>query len=1006
MSHYTVSSSESGSFCTNTAPHSHMRAGTEHSESAVASFSKRTHMHPSVVAAADGGFDEEAADSAYSENTPKKPLQSTKTSAATMAQESPSMTIRRVPLDYSKRMEDQKARSSALERYKMLFRGNRQVESKQPSPNSVDAEEVGELSKRRDDEQSEAFASPAGCSAMDETVVSDDSETEEGKPAVPVSKSLRSAGERVSSASSQRMPQRTRSSSSPVPVSVSMNRPIARPAEPAAGNPEGGLTGDSPAPAVLQLSLSKTHGPPSQPAAACATGDDGNGGVPYVAPELTQPYCKPNQRRRDTLRPGFEPVTAHDCTSLHRTLSASFAQADVSPSTSSSQLQPRSYPHKDSGTKPRLASTSAAAAPPSPRSTSRRKRDAVKATPAMAATTSVFPQQDTSETAAEEAGATAATDLASTSLASRGVATQLFHDDEKGNLLRQADVEEDGVESLGAPDVNGTPKQEQEVILLASNNKAFWLRPSTAMYEMTASIAAKRKDHHEDEEEMRRSPNRRHQNQSRSCAATASTASSCGTPRGRPSTSAEAKPRFTTHMTAAHRERCEEVPAAVASAPAHTYGSIYSARQAAAHKRALSRPIQRMTTDASTVNRACDSPRRASQHQPQRRAAPRACSLRSPLERRSSTLSHLSSDPPMTASSEERHRAVNSGRVSTRQQDSFSKHCARVAARNSRPEESAGAAAEPAKRSRTKAVAASACETPVKGEVAVPSKPMVHKKLQFETEAESEPRKNVPKATDRVLASPVEPKPVPPSPETTMHGLHRPGEGSPSKSRRREHDLTASPARPDDHTDAESGLDAQDAAMEREKEEARVQQVRTALESFRKSRQACMNDPKASHVKATSTSTNEVVAAMLQGIVQQTRQTLPCYLCADQQNASAYHVHVDLCRPKTEALLCEYYTAMDDVKDILAALQERIQHVAAQEVPSSTSPETERDAFAKKCYQCVKAMLVACRKCGVQVRVHDVKEHEMLCGRACYRSSRAAERVRATVERIDHGSQE
>lgn len=1002
MSHYTVSSSESGSFCTNTAPHSHMRADTEHSESAVVSFSKRTHRHASAVAAADGGFDEEAADSAYSESTPKKPLQAATTATATMAQESPSMTIRRMPVDYSKRMEDQKARSSALERYKMLFRGNRQVESKQSSPNSVDAKEVGEFSKRRDD-QSEAFASPAGCSAMDETVISDDSETEE-KPALPVSKSLRSAGERVSSSSSQRMPQRTRSSSSPVLVSVSVSRPIARPAEATAGNPDGGLTGDSPAPAVLQLNLSKTHGPPSQPAAACATGDDGNGGVSYVAPELTQPYCKPSQRRRDTLRPGFEPVTAHDCTSLHRTLSASFTQAGVSPSPSSSQLQPRSHLHRDSSTKARLASTSAAAALPSPRSTSCRKKDAVRATPAMAATTSVSPQQGTSETAAEEAGATAATDLASTSPASRGVAMQLFHDDEKGDLLRQTDAEEDGVEGLGASDVNGTRKQEQEVILLSSSNKAFWLRPSTAMYEMTASIAAKRKDHHEGEEEVRRSPNRRHQNQSRSCAATASTASSCGTPRGRLSTSAEAKPRFTTHMTAADRERCEEAPAAVASAPAQTYGSIYSARQAAAHKSALSRPIQRMSTDASTVNRACDSPHRASQHQPQRRAALRACSLRSPLERRSSTLSHLSSDPPMTASSEERHRSVNSGRVSIRQQDSFSKHCARVAARNSRPEESAGAAAEPAKRSRTKTVAASACETPAKGEAAVPSKPVAHKKLQFEPETESEPRTNVPKATDRVLTSPVEPMPAPPSPETTLHGLHRSGEGSPSKSRRREHDLTASPARPDDHTDAESGLDAQDAAMEREKEEARVQQVRTALESFRKARQTCTDDPKASHVKATST--NEVVAAMLQGIVQQTRQTLPCYLCADQQNASAYHVHVDLCRPKTEALLCEYYTAMDDVKGIPAALQERIQHGAAQEVPSSASSETERDAFAKKCYQCVKAMLVACRKCGVQVRVHDVREHEMLCGRACYRNSRAAERVRATVERIEHGSQE
>ncbi|GET91603.1 hypothetical protein, conserved [Leishmania tarentolae] len=1005
MSQYTVSSSESGSFSMSTAPHSYVRAGTENSEMTAVSVSKRTHMRPSTAAAAVGGLDEGAADSAYIESTPTKPSQSATTATATMTQESPSMTIRRVPVDYSKRMEDQKARNSALERYKMLVLGNQAMKSNQASPNAVEAKRVGDSSKRRGGVQRQALAPPSDCSAIEETAVSDDSKTEEEKLPLSVSQSCRSVDKHVSSSSSQRMPLRTRPSSSSVPAAVSMNRPIAHPAEPTADKVEGGLAGDSSVPAVPQLNLSKMHDPPSQQAAAYPTGDDENGGVLYVAPELTQPYCKSSQRRCDTVRPGFEPVTAHHCTPLHRSLSASFAQAEVSPSTSSSQLQPRLPPHTGSSTKARHASTSDAAAPPSPRSTSRRKSDAVRVTPAMAAMTNVSPQQDASEKAAEEAGATTFTDPVSTSLTLRSVTTKPLHGDKKVDKW-QADAEQDGAEGVGEPAVTETPKQEQEAMPLAGSKKAFWLRPATAMYEMTASIAAKRKDHHEDEEEMRRSSNRRHQNYLRSGTATASTASSCGTPRGHFSTTAEAKPRFTTHMTAADRERYEEVPPAVISAPAQTYSSIYSARQATAHKSSLSRPGPRVSTEASAANRTCDSPHRPSQRQSQRRAVPQACSLHSPLGRRSSIISHLSSDLPITASSEERHRAVNSGRVSTRQQDSFSKHCARVAARNSRLEESTAAAADLPKRSKTKTAATSAGEPPAKGESAVLLKPKVHKKLQLDSEAECESSTNVLKATQCVLASQVEPKPMPPSPETMMHDLHRPAEGSPSKSRRRENDLTASPARPDDHTDGESNHDVQDAVMEREKEEARVRQARTALESFQKARHSCMNDLQASRATCTSTSTNEVVAAMLQGIVQQTRQTLPCYLCADQQNTSGYHVHVNLCRPMTEALLREYYAAVDEVKDIPAALQERIQDVASQEVPSSMSSETERDIFAKRCYQCVKAMLVPCRKCGVHIRVHDVKEHEMLCGRACYLNSRAAVRVRSTVERIEHGSQE
>ncbi|CAJ1034201.1 hypothetical protein Q4I32_006737 [Leishmania shawi] len=999
MSQYTVSSSESSSFCTNAAPDSCTRVGTEHSESVVVSISKRTHMRPTTGAAAAGGVDEEAADAGCNASTQRRPLRSAKVASAKMGQESPSMTIRRVPVDYSKRIEDQKARSNALERYKMLVRGNQAVKCGRSSPGSVEVKEGNTSSAQRDGAQHHACTASRDSSAISEAVASGDAVAKEEELPLPVSQSRRSAGGPVSSSGSRRIPPSASSSSFSVPV----DRPISPPADSAADKVEGSLTGDSTVPVVPQLNLSKVYGPSLQQTATCAADGAGDADVHYVAPELTQPYCVSSRRRRDSVRPGYEPVMVHERTSLHRTLSASFAQADVSSSTSSSQLQPRSQNDKGTSTTTRRASTSVAAARLSDQLTRRRKSDVAKTVPTMGTVTGVPPEQDANEKVAEKgAGEAAAMNITSESPILGDVAAQRFHDGETGDISKQVDGEEDGAEGHGAPAAKLAPEQGQEAILLPGSKTTFWLRPSTAMYEMTASIAAKRKDYHGDEEDVRRSPHRRDQNQSRSCAATASTASSCGTPRGRSFTTAEPKPRFTTHMTSVDRERYEETPAAVASATAKTYGTIYSARQSTIHMSPLSRLRQPTSTDASAVNQTYGLPHRTSQQQ-QRRAVPRVCSQRSSLERRPSTLSPLSSDRSITVSSAERHRAVSARSVSTRQQDSFTKHCARVAARNSRPEELTGAAAKPAK---TTTVATSAGEAPAKGGAAVPLKPEVNKRLQFEVEAEPVPRLTVPQVTGRVITSQVEPKSEPTSPVTTIHGFQQPGEGSPCKSRRREHELTASPPRSDDYADLASRLLTQDTAVGLEEEEARVQQARAALESCRQACQKRMDDSRASPSTGASTSTNEVVAAMLQGIVQQTRQVLPCYLCADQQAVSAYRVHVDLCRPKTEALLREYYTTIDGIKDIPAALQERVQRMASQEVPITTSPEAVREVFAKECYQCVKAMLVACRKCGVHVRVHDVKEHEMLCGRACYHSSRAAERVRSTVERIEHDSQE
>ncbi|KAK7201969.1 hypothetical protein NESM_000264900 [Novymonas esmeraldas] len=977
MSHYTVSSSESSSFCTNPISHSRAKTHADCAESVVVSVSKPTRARPSTGAASEGGGESDAAGSARVEpRTPTKAAQLSKTATAAAAQESPSMTIRRVPVDYSKRMEDQKARSNALERYKMLVRGSRLVESAESSPKPVAPQAASESPVHRGVAQRRPVADHRGGSTVSDTVVSDDSgAAEEEEAMTPMQRDAAATGPRSSSRRLPRQP--TQFSSSPVPAALSVDRQSATPAEEEAAV-GGDIAGDSPAPVVPQLALANPCSPqsPSRPAPACAADVEveAEAGVQYVAPELTQPYGTSSLRRRGTVRPGYEPVTAHEAPpppQQQRTASASRAHAvDATPSTSPTpKAQPRSHTRRavGAGTHP----VTAAAAPPSSHQSTPRRGTVAAAVASVAAA-------DEEERPVEAPPA-------------RDVSTQLFCDDEGAD----------------AP----LPQGPQAAVMpLAGTTTAFWLRPSTAMYAMTASIAAKRKDHHEDEEDTHRSRHHRTHSQTRRCASSAGTPSNCGTPRGRPSTAAEGKPRFSTCMTGADRARYEEVPPAVtatAAAAPQTYDSIYSARRSTMHASGVSHGSRRAPADVSSVQRSRDSPRRRSQQQQQQQQPlQRLDSLRSPAERRPSTLSRLSSNPPISAASEEPHRAADAGRVSTRQQDSFSKHCARVAARATRPAEPSHAAAVPATRATPGKVATAppAQRTSAAAYTLSPS--------ETEAEAEPVPRTTVPRSTTRDGgATPVErepePEPQPTSPETTIHGRRRTGEGSPSKSRRREHDLTASPARPDDRADVEAQLAAQDEAMAREKEEARVQLARAALESCRQARQARAAASRTSQAAfGTAASTNEVVAAILQGVVQQTRQSLPCYLCADQQSSSAYRVHVSSCRPTTEALLLEYHASTAGADDASPALLERIRGMAAYDVPAIAADETARAAFVKECYQCVKALLVPCRKCGVHVRVHDVKEHELLCGRAYYRNSRAAERVRATVERIEHGSHE
>lgn len=145
--------------------------------------------------------------------------------------------------------------------------------------------------------------------------------------------------------------------------------------------------------------------------------------------------------------------------------------------------------------------------------------------------------------------------------------------------------------------------------------------------------------------------------------------------------------------------------------------------------------------------------------------------------------------------------------------------------------------------------------------------------------------------------------------------------------------------------------------------------------------------------ESSTTIARAAVAGMLQGIVQQTRRVLPCYLCAEMQSVGAYHLHLDLCRPRSEALFEERHVNTAPLRAI-----------EQKEIPTMSCSEAQREAFTADCYACAKALLVPCTKCGGHVRVHDAKEHELLCGRSYYDKSKAAERLRSTVDRIQAGT--
>ncbi|KPI90095.1 hypothetical protein ABL78_0740 [Leptomonas seymouri] len=1024
-SNYSVSSSESGSFGANAALH---HASSCKTPSAAATGSERC----AETAA--------AASVMQSDATPQKAAQSSK--FATTTQESPSMTIRRLPADYSKQMAEQKARSNALERYKMLVKSNRLVPSDDgasPDPKkTTEAEDIDLSTTWRRGEQLPSSIHREG-SAISQTVLSNLSDEDDdgaaGNGAVGRELKLHKDADprpqrSISRRQQQQQPQqRGRLSWSPVSVSVSVERPVypnstthAHEVEPAAA-----------VPAVPVIDLTKTlphqavQQPPSSPAVLppvnrCIAPPGGEEEVPadYVSPELTQPFGNTNLKPRNSIRPDYKPVTDHN-SSLTRTSSL----------TGEGQRTPRK---QLASSQVRCSSVGQGRASASPNGSSTpRRRSAVKTrcTAAPAADAAVVSE----ETAPVE---TRHVDAAVTPTRAEEH-HEVEHQDEALMSLRQ--------------------KAENGVLPLPGSKTAFWLRPSSAMYEMTTSIAAKRKEYAEHEGITSPVSSRRG---SRSFHAIPSGGSSSlyGTPRSRGGPNAatalpEERPRFSTHMSAADRKLYEEGGAAINPTPASTYDAIFTNRQCVMQRSSARRSQEvgsvthAVGTTASSV--ASSTPRGTPRGVPQRRAvAPRADVVQSP-----SSLSRLSSNTLLQTPTEG-PPSVNAGRVSARQQDALTKHCARVAARDAaRAEELAAAAplmnattAEANIRKVKKSVPAAAGATTVAAQLkAQPTaaSASVHVRPQLKraaapvqagrgvrsvlecgaTKAEKcdEPSWQMvaPEPTRR-FSTPARQAneeerevgraaaPDEPSPHTTVHGRHADEDATPSKSRRREYDVTASPPRDeatDGNGDDNAHCAAQCAAMALEKKAARAQQAREVLESSRLARQSRTEAARTSHslTAGAPTSTNDIVAAMLQGTVQQTRQVLPCYLCGELQCTSGYRVHVSACRPKMEGILREYFTAVAGLADIPDELKERIERLASQEVPSSNSDVSVRDAFAKECYQCLKSTLAPCRKCGTHLRVQDLKEHEMLCGRSYYMNSRAAERVSSAADRIERGAQ-
>ncbi|RNF05090.1 dentin sialophosphoprotein precursor [Trypanosoma rangeli] len=111
------------------------------------------------------------------------------------------------------------------------------------------------------------------------------------------------------------------------------------------------------------------------------------------------------------------------------------------------------------------------------------------------------------------------------------------------------------------------------------------------------------------------------------------------------------------------------------------------------------------------------------------------------------------------------------------------------------------------------------------------------------------------------------------------------------------------------------------------------------------------------------------VAAVLQGILVQTRRVLPCYYCGEAQPLSTYRLHLDFCKTRTEALYTRY--GLNSMRFIMS--------LPVLPIPAFMASDEEKGAFARACYRSVKESIVPCPGCNMSFRIHDFPEHQDVC---------------------------
>ncbi|EKG04903.1 hypothetical protein TCSYLVIO_004031 [Trypanosoma cruzi] len=111
------------------------------------------------------------------------------------------------------------------------------------------------------------------------------------------------------------------------------------------------------------------------------------------------------------------------------------------------------------------------------------------------------------------------------------------------------------------------------------------------------------------------------------------------------------------------------------------------------------------------------------------------------------------------------------------------------------------------------------------------------------------------------------------------------------------------------------------------------------------------------------------VAAVLQGILVQTRRVLPCYYCGEGQPLSSYRLHLDFCKIRTEALYARY--GLNPLRFMMS--------VPVLPIPALTATDAEKSAFAKACYRSVKESILPCPGCDISFRIHELPEHKNVC---------------------------